>query len=552
MSRVSRIAISICVAAMALFAQPPTITYRGVVNAASFVPAGLPGGGIAQGSIFSVFGQNLGPSPGIQQASFPLQTSFSGVALTVTQGNTTVAAIPVYVSSSQINAIMPSNAPLGIAALQVARGNSKSNFAAVRIVNATAGIVSAGGAGNGPGVIQNFVSQSNQPLNSNASPATPGQVVTMWATGLGPITGSDAAAPPVGTLPTQVEVFVGGASATILYAGRSGCCSAEDQIVFEVPASAPTGCWAPVYVRTGGNTLSNVVTMAITSDGSPCGNSAGPLTGTFINGGSLALFSLLRATIHQDNLVHSPVDITTDYHTEVATQESGGAFVYSPFFSEPPAGTCTVMTEAGDYLLGDPLPWKHTAVAPLDFGQLTLTGPKGSRSLTPFTPSSYSGPLGSYSTAHGLPGTLYLDPGSYTLTGNGGAAGNFTAQIAMPTPITWTNRDQNGTVNRSNPLTLTWSGAGSQSVAILGVNVDEPTNSTALFYCIAPAGASSFTVPSAILSALPATRPNPLQSRGAIYIGNMPLANAAPLTTSPFNAAVARGLYIAGRTVIFQ
>src|SRR5581483_12341245 len=124
-----------------------------------------------------------------------------------------------------------------------------------------------------------------------------------------------------------------------------------------------------------------VVTMAITSDGSPCANSAGPVTATFINGGSLALFSLLRAKIHQDNVVHSTADITTDYHTEVATQEPGGPFVYSPFFSEPPAGSCTVMTEAGDYLLGDPLPWKHTAVAPLDFGQLTLTGPKGSRAL---------------------------------------------------------------------------------------------------------------------------------------------------------------------------
>ena len=40
----------------------PAIFDRGLVNSASFMAAGLPGGSIAQGSTFSIFGQNLGPS----------------------------------------------------------------------------------------------------------------------------------------------------------------------------------------------------------------------------------------------------------------------------------------------------------------------------------------------------------------------------------------------------------------------------------------------------------------------------------------------------------
>lgn len=38
------------------------IAPRGIVNAASFMPAALPGGPIAQGSLFSIFGVNLGPN----------------------------------------------------------------------------------------------------------------------------------------------------------------------------------------------------------------------------------------------------------------------------------------------------------------------------------------------------------------------------------------------------------------------------------------------------------------------------------------------------------
>ena len=117
----------------AAFAQQPLIYSRSVYNAASYMPSGVPGGAIARGSIFSLFGSNLGPSPAVSASAFPLGTALGGVSINVVQGSNTVSAIPLYVSASQINAIMPSNAPLGLASLQVVSGYFKSNLAPVQI-----------------------------------------------------------------------------------------------------------------------------------------------------------------------------------------------------------------------------------------------------------------------------------------------------------------------------------------------------------------------------------------------------------------------------------
>src|SRR5258708_26029041 len=187
--------------------------------------AGIPGGAIAQGSIFSVFGARLGPAKAVAAGSFPLQTSLGGVSLNISQGSTTVSAISVYVSASQINAIMPSNAPLGMVSLQVVSNNARSNMSPVRVAASGVGIFTVKGTGIGPGVLYNFVAQDNQPVNSPLVTAKRGQVITLWATGLGPVTYADNIAPTAGNLPTQVELFVGGAPAVVQYSGRSTCCS---------------------------------------------------------------------------------------------------------------------------------------------------------------------------------------------------------------------------------------------------------------------------------------------------------------------------------------
>jgi uncharacterized protein (TIGR03437 family) len=97
----------------------PFIFYRGIVNAASFAPQGLPNRSIARGSIFSIFGRNLGPAQGATVSEFPLGTNFQGVSIEVCQNANCVAALPLFVSAAQVNAIMPSNAPLGAVSVRV-------------------------------------------------------------------------------------------------------------------------------------------------------------------------------------------------------------------------------------------------------------------------------------------------------------------------------------------------------------------------------------------------------------------------------------------------
>ena len=272
--------------------------------------------------------------------------------MTAPNGGPSADAIPIFVGPGQINAIMPSNAPLGMVSMQVTFNAARSNPSPVRVVNSSFGAFAANGAGAGPGSMFNFVSAGVQPINSTLNPATPGQVMTLYGTGLGPALGPDNQAPAPGDLPVNVEVVVGGLRATKLYSGRSPCCSGIDQIVFQVPDAAPQGCWVPVYVRTASTTTSNVVTMAIQSGGGPCVDQANPLAQRFVNGGKLGVFLGLRAAIREDIGVLRPIDVTSEFFGTAMSAESGGQFAFNPLVSLPPAGTCTVYTAAGD-LMGE-------------------------------------------------------------------------------------------------------------------------------------------------------------------------------------------------------
>ena len=50
----------------------PLISPKGIVNSASFAPPQTVGGAVAQGSIFSIFGTQMGPAAGVQPTAFPL------------------------------------------------------------------------------------------------------------------------------------------------------------------------------------------------------------------------------------------------------------------------------------------------------------------------------------------------------------------------------------------------------------------------------------------------------------------------------------------------
>jgi uncharacterized protein (TIGR03437 family) len=533
----------------AVHAQIPAIRLHGIVNAASFAAPGLPNGSIAEGSLFTIFGSAIGPSSSVTASRFPLGTTLAGVSITVSQGTAQLAAIPVFVSQNQIDALMPSDAPLGWVSVRVLFNNAASNYSPVFVVHDSPGIFTFTGTGLGPSALQNFVAVSNTPNNSLQTTAKPGQTEILYLTGLGPITAPDNQAPPVGNLATPVEVWVGGVPASVTYSGRAPCCSGLDQIDFVVPNNAPQGCWVPVSVRTSHATVGNFVSMAINAKGSACSDPWNAAAAPVARGGSLGELSLTRMAIHEDVGVNAAIDITDDFLGFSANQQNGGAFAFAPFVSLPPPGTCTVYPGVGDFFETTNVPQTSTVSAQLDAGsQFQVSGAAGQ---LPVPLIGSGGPIGSYLPLYSLPNTLFLSPGNYTVHSGGGAnVPVFQTTITMPAPLVWTNRDETTNVPRSQPLTLNWTGGGSaQTVVILGADSDLPSNSSAVFICNAGSGASSFTVPPQVLSAIPATQPNVLLSKSAIYvIGTVDTS----FSTAGLQTAVASSVYATGKTVIFQ
>ena len=538
------------------FAQAPLLYNHSVFNAASYMPGGVPAAAIAQGSVFTLFGANMGPATPATANSFPLGTTLASVSLSVVQGSITVSAIPLYVSASQINAIMPSNAPLGAASLRVTFNNAASNYLPVRITNTAFGIFTALGTGLGPGVLQNYVSATNQPINAPKITAKPGQTITMWGTGLGPVPYPDTQPPKAGNLPVQVEVFVGGIPATVQYSGRSPCCSGTDQIVFQIPTNAPQGCWVPVYVKTAGSVVSNFVTMAIQPSGATCTNPIfTDLSSVMVNGGSFGEAIVYRLTMHEDVGLVTPVDVTGDFHFEAAFNVLPVTFPFDSTVSLPPPGTCTAYTEQGDMLRGMLLPGSLLSAAELSIGPpFVLKGPNGTVNLD-YPVSSYrAGPLGGLISNNILASTLYLSPGSYTMTSSGGTdVGPFSAAFNIPQPLTWNNRNALDIVDRTQPLTISWTGADSGAeIAVVGVGEDLPTNSSAVFKCVAAPGASSVTVPPDLLANLPATRSNLLQSKDIIYLVDLAGTSLTKLNAKGLDQGSTGYFYINGKTVVLQ
>jgi hypothetical protein len=153
-----------------------------------------------------------------------------------------------------------------------------------------------------------------------------------------------------------------------------------------------------------------------------------------------------------------------------------------------------------------------------------------------------------------LPGTLFLNPGSYNLQGFGGPdIGPFTTTFPIPQPVVWTQQDTTNVVPRTQPLTLSWTGGDSgQVIAIVFFAIDLPTNSSEVSVCLAPAGSSSITIPADLLSNMPATRGNPLQSKDVIYLIAMSGGSIQPINATGLDVGITEFDSIIGKTVVLQ
>ncbi len=488
-------------AGSAIAPAQPSVNTGGILNVASYVPPGLPNASIAQGSLFAIFGAGLGPSLGIQASSFPLTPDgFQGTSVSVTVAGTMLKAPVLYTSATQVNAMLPSAAPVGSGTLTVAYNGKTSAPVTIDVVANSFGNFAINQAGSGPGAITNANYQALSFMNA----ANPGEPMILWGTGLGPVTGDENAGPLPGNMPSvPVKLYVGNRQATITYQGRSGCCAGVDQITFTVPSNV-TGCAVPVAVQAG-NAVSNFVSMPVAPSGRVCSDNA-VFTSTLL----ALLASKGSAAVGGVGLLR---DTSTISGTPTASDSAGGFFSrysfsnfeqYIAYLPVQTMGACTVLTFKGSDVTEGPT----VSSTPLDAGNgLTLNGPGGtSAELMLISQGNYNSALGG-----GLTGKpLFFTAGSYTVSGPGGAdVGTFQATAQFAANFAWTNRSSIATVTRSQGVTVSWTGAdATNGIYITGFSEggSGPNNLVAgSFSCHAPGASGSFTVPAYVLLALPAT-----------------------------------------------
>ena len=155
----------------------------------------------------------------------------------------------------------------------------------------------------------------------------------------------------------------------------------------------------------------------------------------------------------------------------------------------------------------------------------------------------------------GAKDSLIFNPGvTAGMSSQGGAVlSGFSVATPMPPVLTWTNKNQIQSIDRTQPLNITWSGATAGStVMILGINSDQSSNSTAVFLCVAPPDSTSFTIPSYIFYGVRATRGWPYKSQGELFVGALPLAQPVTFHETGLDLGVAFPVVISSKQVIFK
>jgi len=223
--------------------NPLQFVADGITNAASFNP-GLP----APGGLASLFLHGLNVSGIVVASGDPLPTQLEGVSILV-DGTPApilaVANIPVAnpVGLQQINFQVPFQAATNEVEV---RYRGSSTFVLPQQV--APGIFTFG---DGSGAIEHSADYS---LVTASNPAAPGEIVLVYATGLGPVSGNIAdgvPAPGASAIQPPCQppgVTLGGAfetsasaSANVLYAGLAPGYVGLYQLNVQIPASTPAG-----------------------------------------------------------------------------------------------------------------------------------------------------------------------------------------------------------------------------------------------------------------------------------------------------------------------
>ncbi len=225
-------------------------------------------GNVAAGGIVSVFGTGL-TSAAQGASSLPLPKTIGGTSFTLGGQD-----VPIfYVSPLQANLQIPWEvAGQSQAALTVTAGGVASGAVNVNLAAASPGIFTIDQSGRGQGAILNagtgeLAAPTGVIPGLSTRPAARGAFVSIYCTGLGPVSNppaSGAASPsdPLARTTVTPTVTIGGVTATVFFSGLAPGFVGLYQVNVQVPDTAPTGS-AIAVVLTSGAVASNSVTLAV-------------------------------------------------------------------------------------------------------------------------------------------------------------------------------------------------------------------------------------------------------------------------------------------------
>ena len=239
--------------------QPPTLGNNAIVNSASFTA-------IAPGSIAAAFGTSM--TDGVESASgIPLPPSLAGATLTIGGLNAPV----FFASPGQINVQVPWETPAGSTTATLTIG-AQASTAPTSIVQYAPGIFTLNASGSGQGVIVNsttyaWAAAAGSISGVTSAPVTAGDFITIYGTGLGPVSnqpadGAPAPSSPLSSTTQGVTVNIGGVPVPALFSGLVPGLVGFYQVNVAVPAGVTASNSVPVFLTIGGAT-SNTVTIGV-------------------------------------------------------------------------------------------------------------------------------------------------------------------------------------------------------------------------------------------------------------------------------------------------
>ena len=495
-------------------AQP---TINAVQNNYSQLPSALPNYAFAQGSIVTIYGNNMAPSVLVSGEFNPaLNKILGGVSVKFTVNNSTTEGIPYYVSSTQLAVIIPSATPIGSGTLTVTYNNQSSAAFPIQIVQSAFGILTMNGTGFG----QAAVLDTNFAYISLTNAANEGAFVSFWGTGLGADQNDETRLITNQQNQTTVpfEFYIGNKRAEVLYHGRSQY-PGLDQVVVNVPTGV-AGCFVSAYAKTG-NYISNFVTFPVALTGKVCSDA------DFTTSQIQTLSSKTTIRTGSVNVTLSKRTVAALGPSTPATSSTGNAVVAgfyqassSDYFNNygrfaPSVGSCVLSNMVPPF-------YGYINYANLG-GGTTGTFKLPNNTTLPMSTTSYGFFLAGASNSSSSPVFLPDSGGTYTYSGNGNATiGASTASIASIPSLTWVGGEGVLNIPRSQGFEVVWTGADPNTlIRIYGEsNTAYTPNVTRYseFACTVRASAGRFTIPRDLLASMVPTGSDETTPIGTLYV----------------------------------